>query len=293
MKIIFRFYFLFFILLGPNTYGQTTIDSLLEKSTLWKIEGKKTKKDVYLFGTMHLVENEYYHFPEKLKEIVTSSEQIVLEIADLNATQGMKYLTLNEGSFFDYFSKEQIDSILNYAKENLDMSEARFRFFITKLKPLVMVQLTQTKNITGPTESYEFNLIQMAKTKNIPTLGLETIEEQLAIFEKLDSLQTTHMVMESIRNNPESRSEFKNIQELYRAQDIESLYNLINQNEGALSELNLDLVDNRNTNWVQQIEKIIRKKKTFIAVGAGHLGGPNGLIRQLSREGYKLTPVFL
>lgn len=292
MKSIFQY--LLFLLIGFNVNAQTTqIDSPLEKSTLWKLEGKKIKKDVYLFGTMHLVEKAYYHFPEELSEIVKSSEQIVLEIGDLNPALGMQYLTLKEGSFFDYFSPEQIDTIIIYAEENLGMSEARFKMFITKLKPLIMVQLAQTKNLSGPTESYELNLMRMAKEANIPVLGFETIEQQLAIFDKLDSTQTAEMVMESIRDNPNGQTEFKTILELYRAQDIEKLYDLINQNEGVFTELGMDIIDNRNTNWVQQIEQITRKKKTFIAVGAGHLGGPNGLIRQLRREGYTLTPVLL
>jgi len=32
--------------------------------------------------------------------------------------------------------------------------------------------------------------------------------------------------------------------------------------------------------------------KSFYAVGAGHLGGENGLINLLLKEGYTVTPVF-
>jgi len=38
---------------------------------------------------------------------------------------------------------------------------------------------------------------------------------------------------------------------------------------------------------------MIANKRCFIAVGAGHLGGPNGVIRLLEKEGYTLTPVEL
>ena len=34
-------------------------------------------------------------------------------------------------------------------------------------------------------------------------------------------------------------------------------------------------------------------KKCFIAVGAGHLGGENGIIRLLQKEGFYLTPIYL
>jgi len=41
------------------------------------------------------------------------------------------------------------------------------------------------------------------------------------------------------------------------------------------------------------IEELIREKRTFIAVGAGHLGGPNGVIRLLQQKGYTHTPIKL
>ena len=60
-----------------------------------------------------------------------------------------------------------------------------------------------------------------------------------------------------------------------------------------MSSEQAEFLDNRNKKWVPQIMEMVADKKTFIAVGAGHLGGPNGVIRLLEREGYILTPVEL
>lgn len=38
---------------------------------------------------------------------------------------------------------------------------------------------------------------------------------------------------------------------------------------------------------------LIEKESQFIAVGALHLGGPNGLIAQLNQQGYHITPIKL
>ena len=35
------------------------------------------------------------------------------------------------------------------------------------------------------------------------------------------------------------------------------------------------------------------EKPTFFAVGAGHLGGPEGILSLLRAEGYKLTPMSM
>jgi hypothetical protein len=51
------------------------------------------------------------------------------------------------------------------------------------------------------------------------------------------------------------------------------------------------LLDKRNTNWVAQLNKIMKKESVFIAVGAGHLVGEMGLISLLRKAGYTLRPL--
>ena len=54
--------------------------------------------------------------------------------------------------------------------------------------------------------------------------------------------------------------------------------------ECALPMCSMFLCVSRNKNWVPQIKELIADKKTFIAVGAGHLGGPNGVLRLLEKD---------
>ena len=68
---------------------------------------------------------------------------------------------------------------------------------------------------------------------------------------------------------------------------------MIQDEGGVISAESADFLDNRNAAWVPQIKEMIASKRCFIAVGAGHLGGPNGVIRLLEKEGYILTPVEL
>lgn len=52
-------------------------------------------------------------------------------------------------------------------------------------------------------------------------------------------------------------------------------------------------IDERNINWIPIIEKNIAVTPSFIAVGGGHLGGKNGVIRLLRKRVYTLTPIKL
>jgi hypothetical protein len=275
-------------------YSQATEFPMKESSLLWKIEGPGIPKGSYLFGTMHMIEKEYFVFPDKLEKIVKKSEQLVMELPGLpNQKEAMKYVLLEEGTFFDYFSPEQIDTILVWAKQELKMDEKAFRATMSKMKPFVVVQMAIQIHFMGKTESYEMTLEEIAKTNKLSIKGLETIEQQMGFFDGLTKAQQSEMVMEGIRDTEKSIATLKEMEVLYQSQNIDSLYLMIQNEGGVIAEESNDFLDNRNASWVPQIKEMIASKRCFIAVGAGHLGGPNGVIRLLQKEGYTLSPVEL
>ncbi len=275
-------------------FSQTTEFPMKESSLLWKIEGPGITKGSYLFGTMHMIEKEYFIFPDKLEKIVKKTEQLVMELPGLpNQKEAMKYVLLEEGTFFDYFTPEQTDSILIWAKKEFKMEEAAFRATMSKMKPFVVVQMATQIHFMGKTESYEMKLEEIAKTNNLSISGLETIEQQMAFFDDLTKEQQAEMVMEGIRDSEKSIETMKEMEVLYQGQNVDSLYLMIQDEGGVISAESADFLDNRNADWVPQIKEMIANKRCFIAVGAGHLGGPNGVIRLLEKEGYTLTPVEL
>ena len=297
MRITVLFIFFFSIL---NVRGQSTNEPSVfpfpmeEQALLWKIEGKGLSKPSYLFGTMHLIEKTYFFFPEKLRKQVEKSEQLVLELPGIPSQQeALKYIQLKEGSFFDFFAPLQVDSILLWAKSELRMNEAQFRGVMTKMKPFVAVQLATQMHFFGKTESYEMTLEKLAKEHQLEIKGLETVEEQLNLFDGLSREEQTEMVMEVVRKPSEQYTETFTLEKLYQRQQVDSLYLMIVDSEGTIASENTRFIDDRNARWIPMIETYMTEKRSFIAVGAGHLGGPNGLIRLLQKRGYQLTPVKL
>jgi uncharacterized protein YbaP (TraB family) len=55
----------------------------------------------------------------------------------------------------------------------------------------------------------------------------------------------------------------------------------------------LKLVDKRNNNWIPKLVDLFSKKSCFVAVGAGHLAGENGLINLLKKQGYTVEPISI
>ena len=77
---------------------------------------------------------------------------------------------------------------------------------------------------------------------------------------------------------------------IYKSQKLNEIEKSFADEPGF--EKNKDLLlDNRNKNWVIQLKSIMQKDNVFIAVGAGHLVGENGLISLLRKEGYILKPI--
>lgn len=288
-------------ILGAKSFAQdTTVRAypMEERALLWKIEGNGIKTESYLFGTIHLIDESRFYFPKKLEKILSKSDVLMMEIGGIPDPMAMmEMMRLHEGSFFDYFTQEQTDSILTWVNEHTALSEETFRMIVGKMRPFVVSQLlTEMDSSTGIMDnkkSYEIELEALAKAEKLTIDGLETVEEQLGFFDQFPTEIQTEMVMEVIRSEVSTVDETEEMIDLYVAQDVDGLYALVAESSIELDGMQEILIDGRNKRWIPKIETMIAVKSTFIAVGSGHLGGPNGVIRLLEQLGYTLIPIEL
>lgn len=277
-----------------NGISQDTIPNERTSSLLWEITGKKVKSPSYIFGTMHLIPKDQFLFPESLQEKVKNSDLLVMEIGGLSEQmKGMQLMMLEEGQLFDLFSEAQADSIFQYAEENLDYSEEQLKTMFGKMKPFVLIQLMTKEAFGESPASYEMSLEKIAKENEIQVKGLETIEEQMALFDSISMDEQVEMVMSSMRNADSSEVETQKLINAYLKQDLDALNEYMHQSELNSATFEDEFLNKRNEKWIPQIKKFVKKNKTFIAVGAGHLGGDNGVIELLRQEGYTVKPVDL
>lgn len=303
-KRLFFLHFLFIFVAGSTLWSQDTSVRpypMEERALLWKIEGNGVTTKSYLFGTVHLIEKELFYFPKKLQKTLAKSEVLTMEIAGIpNPVEAMKLAQLEEGTFFDFFSNEQKDSILIWVENNTALNQKAFEMIATKMKPFVVAQLMTEMDKNNPNagvenkESYERELEAIAKEENLEIKGFETVAEQMSYFDAFSDEQQAEMVMSTVRRKEgEPIEELNKMMALYGEQNIDGLYQLIAEDTELMEEMNAILLTDRNKRWVPMIEEMIAEKSTFIAVGAGHLGGPEGVIRLLEAKGYTLTPVKL
>ncbi|MGB8319426.1 MAG: TraB/GumN family protein, partial [Ignavibacteriaceae bacterium] len=132
---------------------------------------------------------------------------------------------------------------------------------------------------------------QMAKKYNIDLTGLESVEEQMNSIDKIPFKKQAELVLETIKDFNENRQIYNQLISAYKKTDFKNFYDLMVKASPELKEFEQILLIDRNEKWVPRIEKMIKERPCFIAVGALHLEGENGLVALLKSDGYTVTPV--
>lgn len=140
-------------------------------------------------------------------------------------------------------------------------------------------------------KSYEMELYQIADKLGKTTGGLETVDFQISLFDKIPYEAQAKMLVESIKTADVENDSFKKMTEMYVSQNIEAMVSMISEGKNEITGFEDDLLYQRNRNWIPVIGAEAGKQPSFFAVGAGHLAGENGVIHLLRKAGYKVRPV--
>jgi len=263
----------------------------LEKSLLWKISGKDIQKPSYLYGTIHLTCD--YKFTDKLKKAFDETDRLVLEIdmsdANLQAEM-MKLIFLEDGKTIQSLLNEEDYKILaDFFKEQVGLD---LKLFNT-MKPLAITStITSKMTVCENGVAYESEFLKVAKAQNENVIGLETIADQMSVFDKIPYEEQLKTLVEMAKNGMEdSKESFEEMTLYYNAEDLEGLQKVMTK-QGLEADFQENLVDQRNRNWIPLIEKIATEAPAFIGVGALHLPGEQGVINLLRKQGYTVEPVF-
>jgi uncharacterized protein YbaP (TraB family) len=262
-------------------------------SLLWEISGNGLQQPSYLFGTIHMICKKDFFLSDVAKEKFTSSKQIYLEL-DMDDPQlqvnMMRLMQLPAGeslkSKFGEKSSSKLDSFLN---KEMSMRLAVFDRF----KPMMLISLIAQRILScTEMESYEMSFVKMASQQKKELLGLERIDDQVAVFDAIPDSAEIRSIINMIGNIDEQKVEFNRMVAFYRNQDLKALYKLMIESPEMLGSQEL-LLDRRNQHWIPVMESAMKKSPTFFAVGAGHLPGNNGVIELLRKQGYTVNPVKL
>lgn len=281
-----------------NGFGQTNtkteIKSEPRSALLYRIEGNGLTKPSYLFGTIHLICEKEMFDAAKMKSFIEQTDQLMLEL-DLGdpavMTKVMAGSVLKDGKTAKTLMKPEDYSKLDASfKAYLGISfdvVAAYKPIVSSSMFLMSPKVIGCEAPTG----YETKLTAIATARKLPIISLETADEQIAV---LDSQPVNEQVkwLNDIANDPKKPiDQFQQLGKLYSSQDSDAMFEFTSAGMKASGLSQAKMLDDRNIKWIPAIEKTVKAKPTFIAVGAAHLGGANGVVSLMRAKGFKLTPI--
>jgi uncharacterized protein YbaP (TraB family) len=294
MKLIKTFGLLIFFY---SCHAQSDSSKLLlnkdDNSLLWQVSGKGLKHPSYLFGTFHLMCKNDIHFSNQLTTAVNRADKVYMEIdMDDPATilGGMMLMTMKDGKTLQQlYSDADYKKIRQYFTDSLKTPLS----FIVRMKPFFLEALLYPKMMPCKLISgVEEELMKVAKTQKKEIKGLETMEFQAGVFDSIPYEEQAKELLQSIDSMASNKKSFNTMMQVYKNQQINEIENLFSKSESGMENHQDLLLNNRNKNWVGQLKSIMKTNPVFVAVGAGHLVGKQGLIALLRKEGYVVQPLL-
>lgn len=262
-----------------------------EKTLLWEVTGKNIKAPSYLFGTIHIMCPDDLKVSETLKEKFSTTQQLFLELKMdepgmmMEMMRGMRMR--DSSTLKSLLGKTNYDSVNTIFKKRtgiqLDM--------LNSTKPILVVSMIYPFLLGCTPDSWENAFQKMAKEQGKPLLGLEKIAEQMNVLESIPYKEQADMLAKTLFQMDSAKSVLLNMLEVYKQKDLAALYKLTISDEDFGSH-ERELLDNRNRKWITTITTEAEARPTFFAFGAAHLGGEQGVISLLRREGYSVKPVL-
>jgi uncharacterized protein YbaP (TraB family) len=278
-----------FILISFRSIAQTD-------GILWKVSGNGLTKSSYLFGTIHLYCNPENLMTPALTDAAKASDVVAMEL-NLNDYNTLVAIYTSRMApvkkpLSELLSASQYKTVDSAIRVVLNDSIATYN---AKSPITMMGYLYGSKAVMGCDQPMpvDFTIAQLAKQLGKETYGLESFEFQDSVLKAIpDSIQIKWL-MDFCGNISKAKKEFGDFISSYNAESSQQLYRL----SVAVSpefELYKDLLlTDRNNSWVGFLKDNMKTYSIFTAVGAGHLGGDDGLIAQLKKAGYTLTPVSI
>jgi uncharacterized protein YbaP (TraB family) len=227
---------------------------------LWQITGKGLSKPSYLYGSFHSNDVRLFHFTDSTYAALLHAEAIVLE-ADIYSmfteydtrigNPQMKY-----DAFGNPYTSDKTASRTKYGDEN------------------------------GRPQFLDAYFQQIAYNTHKMFFPLETIEDQLEVFENINDRKFSDISVKSLTLTQE------NILQTYLQGDIENMRQIMKSQLSMSGNAYALLITNRNQIMAAGIDSLCRRHSLFIAVGAAHLAGTEGIISLLRAKGFTVRQVL-
>ncbi|RBA24950.1 TraB/GumN family protein [Herminiimonas fonticola] len=257
----------------------------------------------YLFGTVHVGQAAFYPLEPQVTRALSTADTLVLE-ADIRDTAMLQQAVMRHGIYPDGQTIAQYLSAGSLEKLKLALQVAGIPFEnVARMKPWMVTNLLIVQEMARagyPTEQgIELYFLSVAQKENKAVQQLETADYQLSLFNGLSDAQQEEYLQENLAQLADGSAIRKGLSLITAWQHADNqaleaaLIEMQNEVSTSAKFLQRVLLDERNPNMANKIEALLKTdKRTFVAVGALHLIGAQGVPALLQQRGYKVEKLY-
>ncbi len=264
-----------------------------ERGILWRIEGAAVRPS-YLLGTIHSDDARITALPAAITQLFQQADSFSGEIAmDLpNLMQASQATLLTEGENL----RQILDPGLYQHTVQLLATYGVPEAVVQRMKPwAAAATLSLPRPETGL--FLDMLLYTQAAAQGKRVYGLETVSEQVGAMEVMPRDLQIAMLRDAVAQHDQLKHIIEQLITAYLQRDLGKLQSIsdtaMQQGDARVATLfNNEVVVNRNRRMLERMQPRLQEGNAFIAVGALHLPGEEGLLQQLRHKGYRVSPVY-
>ncbi len=256
---------------------------------LWRVSGTPAGTS-YVLGTMHVAAPRVMKVMDAVQTQFAASGVFALEVL-LDDTAMQKL-----GSAMFYRDGRRLSNIVD---DGLFAAIARHlaaygvsEAMAEMMKPWAAFT-TMSMPVGATALPLDLQLMSAARKAGKDVLGLESIVEQLAVFESVSEPDQVAMLREVVCHYGTFQQELGEMVDAYVARDLAALVEQAMRYESVEKDAFMDkLLWARNVRMAARIAPLLAAGHAFIAIGALHLPGQRGVLHLLEQQGYRVEAVY-
>ncbi len=263
------------------------------RGLLWKIETAGVAPS-HLFGTYHSNDPRITTLPCPVQEAFDRSASYTMEVI----TNGAGIVSMAEAMFLgDGQSLKDVlgEQLYRETLRAVSISEPERAGGIVHMKPWAVLMM-----LSAPREGHglflDMALQYTATQRGKPTYGLETMQEQIAVFNGMSLADQIVLLRDAVQTHQLTQDVMEELTQAYLNRDLHALLALSEKNKPQDARVYNAMIDRllvqRNVNMAERMRVRLKEGNAFVAVGALHLPGDTGILRLLSDAGYRVTRVY-